>query len=585
MQASSSSSGSSGSERFRDDLYCADCVDDSLEYIWSSVSNAITKRWLTTIDTPIAVEVVMLKMKKMVAWSVASHDGNIDSIPAGLERRISEAEPVPSSIDPWARGTVPTKKEVIDPYMHLTSGTGPPSVSSRPPSEAGSERSGTGKSLNRSYRDGASAAARSSRRDDNIAGTIIELDEEIFDWNATGGMFNQLQKAQRQKLKEMKARAAKAGVDEFAQMKEDIVKAQQGLMKGNKDKTVKFVIDKEGKLITVEPVRPESLPPFAVPLGPTIGHGDESTGDKKGKRDPRKKSVRVAGALSVPLEDLYFKAANTLASTLAGGEHIKEINPGVTIQAGENTRFGPEAVVPPGKQSRREYLRGVGTTGSFDASASYLDSPGTANEVDVHFALEGGSVASEFDRRPSSPQVTMSAPGTASMRLPDIDIFEGSRRVVPPEPTVGSISSPEAGEDGGAGMGVDGGGSKGDLSLVANRLPVKPSDSVRHNMTMLHGGPDIAGNRDRDVPLSKLAPSERTKLPAPGIGRTTGHGLPVVGSSPEKSGQLNSASFASNQSPMMASASYNSKSSLRKGSIESQGLIIKERPDIARHIR
>jgi len=47
-------------------------------------------------------------------------------------------------------------------------------------------------------------------------GTIIELDEEIFDLDATGGMFQQLQKIQRQKLKELKLRQSKAGVDEFA---------------------------------------------------------------------------------------------------------------------------------------------------------------------------------------------------------------------------------------------------------------------------------------------------------------------------------------------------------------------------------
>lgn len=172
------------------------------------------------------------------------------------------------------------------------------------------------------------------------------------------------------------------------------------------------------------------------------------------------------------------------------------------------------------------------------------------------------------------------------MRLPDIDIFEGSRRIIPPESADGSMLPPDTGDgEVGVGMGVDAGDSKGDLSLVANRLPVKPTDSVKQNMSMLHGGLDIAGNRDRHLPLSMLAPSERTKLPAPGYGRTTGHGLPVVGSPPEKSVQLNAASFMSTQSPLMASASYASKSSLRKGSTDSVFFLIKERPDIARQIR
>ena len=40
--------------------------------------------------------------------------------------------------------------------------------------------------------------------------------------------------------------------------------------------------------------------------------------------------------------------------------------------------------------------------------------------------------------------------------------------------------------------------------MVANRLPVKPSEGVKANMAMLHGGPAIPGNRDRDLPISMV---------------------------------------------------------------------------------
>lgn len=113
----------------------------------------------------------------------------------------------------------------------------------------------------------------------------------------------------------MNARQTTVGVDEFAMMKLEIEKAEKSL-KG-KNKNVKFVVDKDGKLIPVEPVRPEGLPPFAVNLSASIGSdGDEGAeGRKKGKG---KKIMRVVGSPSVSMEDMYFKAANTLASTLAG---------------------------------------------------------------------------------------------------------------------------------------------------------------------------------------------------------------------------------------------------------------------------
>ena len=162
-------------------------------------------------------------------------------------------------------------------------------------------------------------------------------------------------------------------------LKEEIATAQKNIKAKNKGKNVKFVIDKEGKLITVDPVRPEGLPPFAMPINPNIspeGNDENNDGKRRGKG---RKSIRVPGAVSVPLEDLYFKAANTLATTLAGGEQIKEIQPGVSIQAGENVRMGPESLALPNKQTRKEYLRGsTNQMGSYmDGLGSSLDSPGS----------------------------------------------------------------------------------------------------------------------------------------------------------------------------------------------------------------
>jgi hypothetical protein len=89
---------------FLEDVYRGECVDDAIELIWYGVSNEITKRWLSSIDKPIAVEIAMLKMKKIVAWSAVEHDGNSGEGSQPLELMNPDSEPVPVVIDPWARG-------------------------------------------------------------------------------------------------------------------------------------------------------------------------------------------------------------------------------------------------------------------------------------------------------------------------------------------------------------------------------------------------------------------------------------------------------------------------------------------------
>ena len=92
--------------RFQESIHSNDCVSEAVELIWSSLNASITNNWLRTLELPIAIDMTMLKMKKVVAWSVVSHDGVLpEQIDDFLERFAPEAEPTPISIDPWARGT------------------------------------------------------------------------------------------------------------------------------------------------------------------------------------------------------------------------------------------------------------------------------------------------------------------------------------------------------------------------------------------------------------------------------------------------------------------------------------------------
>jgi hypothetical protein len=108
---------------FQETLYSTDCVADAIEFIISDVFNGITEKWLRTLELPIAIEMVMLKMKKVVAWSVVTHDGDMNGIKGDyLEKLVAEKEPSPVPIDPWARGTVPARKEMtIEDFGMLTS--------------------------------------------------------------------------------------------------------------------------------------------------------------------------------------------------------------------------------------------------------------------------------------------------------------------------------------------------------------------------------------------------------------------------------------------------------------------------------
>lgn len=83
---------------------CDEIVAEEIENILSCVSKGISDVWLSTIDIPVAVEIAMLKIKKVTAWSVLQHDGVLlESTP--LEVLTPDEEPSRVNIDPWSRGT------------------------------------------------------------------------------------------------------------------------------------------------------------------------------------------------------------------------------------------------------------------------------------------------------------------------------------------------------------------------------------------------------------------------------------------------------------------------------------------------
>jgi hypothetical protein len=91
------------SSLFLNDGIVDDIVIDAIDCIWSSVTKQIQSNWLSTLDVPLSAEVALLKMKKLVAWSIQDHDGFIVKDDS-LEKHVPDGECINIEIDPWARG-------------------------------------------------------------------------------------------------------------------------------------------------------------------------------------------------------------------------------------------------------------------------------------------------------------------------------------------------------------------------------------------------------------------------------------------------------------------------------------------------
>ena len=274
------------------------------------------------------------------------------------------------------------------------------------------------------------------------------------------------------------------------------------------------MIDKEGRVLTVDPVRPESLPPYAVTLKASISESSFDDVSVNVAVMKKKKTLRVAG--SPALNEKYFKAASTLATSLAGGGQIAVINPGVSIMSGDSMRTGETFPSDPKRANREEYLR-IGTgTSTFNIDDSLLENSSRIQVESPRAAHQSVLESAEYD----------SNSARLAFRVNDVDIFEGSRRLPDKEPEVVS--------EGESDIFLYGGPSTVSVNSSNSRRPGKASEKQKRNISLLSGGPAVAGYRDRDIPMGMLPPSERTKLPAPPIGYTTGHGLRTVSSPSDK---------------------------------------------------
>ena len=545
--------------RFNNDIEDDDIGLIAIDDIWKATCNEISARWLGTLDTPIAAQIALLKVKKMAAWSIVNHDGipglNIPSIQEeALERYIPDEEPTPSSIDLWARGTVPTKKqkEELSLFPMKSSGSATPSVSSMRSSNTAKTGTSKGSKYSKSsYR--SEGGAKTRLEDQDMTGQIIELDDpdgEFGDLNANGALFDMLKKQQRQNQYGNKTEVAQE--DKFNLMQAQIDKAKEEFKKGKK--VPKFTIDKEGVLTKIVPVKAEGLPPFSVPLGLSISAAREvdkrpgsrpstKTDADNGDSKRKKKVVKVVGARAI--DESFFIASHTLATTLSGVDNISLVSPGVSVYDGNNRREGQPIPEDPKRQSRKQYLsRSQVLTGA--GEGSMLDSRGGLGSPSVGFGgLDGESA--EFNNSFVGLPASMS-----NFTLKDINAFEGGRQVV---------------RDNGLSVNDDFYGNIDIGQQVSSVLPTKPSGKQKLNIDLLSGGQSKGRPRDRETLAVAMPPTNnRQKLPAPAPGQVVGHGF-INSTSPDKD---------KSKSKILEGSSVLNKSQV------SQGNIKKNNPNLAR---
>jgi len=571
--------------RFEEDTQLYEVIDDGVEFILESVQREVNARWVKSLEIPLVVDVAMLKVRKMMAWATMIYDGVVEEgVP--LEQLTPDVEPTPSLIDTWARGTVPVRKVVEDPGFRRRAGekdpldTNPnsprtPSVSSRATSNTGTAKSGGTRKTGGS-RIGSQRGQIVQEEDEDPTGQIFDLDEPDGEYDdlAASELATLLDKERRAKMRNQSEENLVEEKDEFELLEENITNAIKEL------KGKKFAVDQSGNVVPLAVVKPETLPPYAVSLDTKItqalspralkqqkekeaaaakeggGKAGVAAGEKR-----KKKVIRVAGSRSID-EDSYFKASTSLAVSLASGEDIAPAT-GVALKVGEVVREGPALPENPKNLSRKQYFsrsqvlaEGSSITGGMLHMESSLGGGGSS-------VGEGGGADGDPFGENALPMSMMSG-----IRIPDIDVLEGGRRVqIKEEELEVSVTDSELG------LGPKTTSGSPQLAIIPPRKDgVVDPKLYEHDITT-YGKP-----KDRGLPYNTKTPSEKKHLPAPAPGLVSD--LSVY-SPPEKHvHQINGAASPQNS---VSNSSMKSKA-VADQLDKSSGNIKIERKDVARQV-
>jgi len=501
------------SQRFLEDSQSFEVVFDGIDAVLDSTMAAIDAKWLASLECPLAADMAMLKISKMLAWALLAHDGEVDSSDPSkvFEFMTPDVEPTMPLVDTWARGSVPIRKpeepQTAD-FKKLKKETDEktPSVSSFRTSNSGTAKTSNSKVSAATHKGNRKSSTGVNMVEEDPTGQIVDLDdpdEDFADLSGNGELFQLLAKQKKTKGGGADALAGEEVKSEFELLQEGIDKQLAEM------KVKKFAVDAAGKVVPLQPVKPEALPPYAIAADTKItsprgasSKGKGAVAGDDGKR--KKKIIRVAGSRTIE-DDAHFKPSNTLATVLSSGESIAP-QAGVSLKAGNNFREGPTLPEDPNKISRKNYMsrslladsQSRAQTGA--GSPTALDLEGSMGTLGVGF---GESFASP------TPGGLPQSMASHTVRFPDVDPLEGGRRILSQKEILALESNPTDDE-----LGL---GPKNTTGLVqAAVLPLKKDPS-----TQLFDYKSDKMPKDRDTVINQRPPSERKHQLAPPPGRVS----------------------------------------------------------------
>jgi hypothetical protein len=271
-------------------------------------------------------------------------------------------------------------------------------------------------------------------------------------------------------------------------------------MGGDKSKSTSrlngVIVDVDGRPISLEPVKVELLPPYAIPLSYSISTYVADQAETKVSTIKKKKIPKVAGARAID-DSSHFTATVSLVTQLA--DNLKfPLNPGVSLKANGNLREGPPLENNPKKASRTQYFNKTAEITKRPPSNMNMSQVNGSTPSRGGDNKKGGNDIIE-DFEVSDAILAMTS------RFADMDALEGGRMIEPavvipleaPDYDVKYFSS----------------------SLNNSTSPKMSLEPRRAQVTFALERP-----RDRGPPQAQLKPSERKRLPAPGIGKSINYG-------------------------------------------------------------
>ena len=342
-------------------------------------------------------------------------------------------------------------------------------------------------------------------------------------------------------MKELKAESEKKRKTEkrllALEAAEEAKRAEhEDMMKELADKN--YTYDDEGKLIIIEPLDSSSLPP---PGGMNVGTvindvveeaENSSPNSRRGKRNARSpksgsRGGKRPGSQQKKREGEPEPKPFFTVSSVAQPSFIQSmtISAGVSLKEGLRLKAGPEVTGDSSHLSRKDYNERRRRD-----EESYYNSIGGGSSIggfDSDFDLDNQTIGSnesltlDGTEYLGSPRQETELP--TAKQLGDIDSLSGARKAKPqqatPENTAADahevlLSDPNWGKAIVTGNGIS-----------PSKLPNKKDPRQQEIIGQMQNGPNAKKRRDRMIPSAMIPQKDRSHLPAPPIGYSTGHGL------------------------------------------------------------